>query len=578
MSAIDIRPHWREWAQSIAEKTDVSTIVFLQLGSNYLASVDLLSEVGFSLQSVESFLDDDEVEGNRIVLTGLDDLATASGEQRLGMLRIKVLEQVRGGRRFVLQSRAPRIVYESRGSLLVMDATFMTGPPKSSWAEQASPSLIFEAELDPARPFRSVLRDTLSELGLSLCARLDRVIYESGNPDLNAHNLDGSETEALRGAGLLNSSNRWEVPDPSALMRRELTDVLDGKRDATLHLTAVVEEFDALTSTLRKTLRAAARARWGPGWAVECIPHDFAENIIKRASSDLMPLAESIEDVRDALLWLNVRELLRLRRDCSFGKLGMGEAAWKMAERELGAVEDRLRFFGHLTRQDEECVRKWSGLFADKLSHTGHLDRTHSSPALAQREAELLDRIRDDLAVNPAFGTPAGAAFLDLVTTTLRFLKRTSDTSAKYTRPFPAGKAPKEAALQEHFYWYLGSTGIGDTSYTEVPNMATGRVDVLVLGDNGTRFVTEVKRELSDASMTSLASSYFGQASDYQVNNEPLGQLLVLDLTSHTNGVPSVKDSVHVETRDVGGTLRSIVIYVVRGNRPPPSAIRASKA
>lgn len=577
MNRVDAYPHWREWATSIAAKADVSTIVFLQLGSSYLASAELLTEVGFSLLSVESFLDGEEVEGNRIVLTGLDSLSTVSGEQRLGKLRIKVKDQVLQGKRFVLQSCAPRLVYESRGSLLVMDAVFATGPSRTSWDTNGESPLVFEAELDPGRPFRSVLRDSLTELGLSLCARLDRVVYESGNPDPNSHDLDGSELEALRGVGLMDSANRWYLSDPSSALRRELTDVLDGRRDATLHLTAIVEEFDSLTSILRKTLRASARTRWGPGWPVECLSSDLAADVVARASSDLVPLAESIEDVRDPLLWLTVKELFLLRRQCQFGELGMRDAAWRMAERELGAVEDRLRYFGHFTRQDEAWVKKWSGLFADKLSHTGHLGTLQGVNGNAKHEAALLDRIRDGLKVNPAFDTPAGAAFFELATTTARFLKLTADTSSAYTRPFPQGKAPKEVMLQEHFYWYLGATGLGDSSYLEVPNVSTGRVDVLVIGEGGTRFVTEVKRELSDASISALADSHFGQASDYQVNNEPMGQLLVLDLTDHATGVPSVGDSVHVETRDIGGSPRSVVIYVVRGNRPAPSSIRVAR-
>lgn len=111
----------------------------------------------------------------------------------------------------------------------------------------------------------------------------------------------------------------------------------------------------------------------------------------------------------------------------------------------------------------------------------------------------------------------------------------------------------------------------------EVPNISTGRVDVLVVGEGGKRFVTEVKRELSDASFPAIADAYFGQAADYHVNSDPLGQLLVLDLTDHSEGVPAVANSISVETRDVGGSLRSIVIYVVRGNRPEPSAIKSPR-
>jgi len=563
------------WVQSIAERSAVSTIVFLQMGSAYGTTVDVLSSAGFTLVAVDSFLDGDEVVGNRIVLTGLESLAVTSDMQRLGKLRIAVHEQVRGGKRFVLQSSAPRSIFESRGSLIVMDAVFATGPARASWADAATASVVFEAELDRARPFRSVLHAVLSELGPSLCARLDRLIYESGDPSPDVNALDGSEIEALRGAGLVDERGCWLLLDPSTALRRALTDVLDVRRDATLHLTNVVGEFDALTSTLRRTIRAAARARWGAAWASECLSRELAGVVVGRASRELVPMAESIEDIRDVLLWLTVKELLQLRRQVQLGDLGMSESAWRSAEHELGSVEDRLQFFGHVTRQDEACVKKWSSLFAQRLSHRG---RSESGLQLSSREEELLVIIEEGLKPNPALNTPAGATFLDLVTTTLRFLRLTADVAASYSRPFSAGEAPVEAELQEHFFWYLGSTGLGDASFMEVPNVATGRVDVLVFGESGTRFATEVKRELDNASIDALADSYFGQAVDYQVNNEPLGQLLVLDLTDHSRGVPTVSDSVRTETRTVAGSVRSVVIFVVRGNRPPPSAIREPKS
>lgn len=567
--------HWNEWASSVAEKAEVSGIVFLQLGSGYLATAEVLKKVGFTLVDANAFLDGDLMEGKRVVLTDLDALSSSSSAQRMGQLRALVHEEVKGGRRIVLSSRAPRLVYASRGSLLPMDATFATGPARETWARGLDLPPVFEAELDEGRPFRVVLRETLTELGVSVCARLDRLVYESGDPEPGTHDLDATEIEALRGAGLIDSRGDWEISDLASSLRRELTDVLDLARDISSPLGTVVDEFVALSSTLRRTVRAAARARWGPSWAAECLPAETATEVVERASSELVPMAESVDDIRDALVWLSAKELLQLRRSADLGGLGMSEAMWKAAERELSAVEDRLRYFGHVTRHDQDCVKKWTGWFTKKLSHTGHLSLDCELGSRSTSEASMVDQIRRSLEQNPAFGTSSGAAFMQLVTTTLRFLRQTADTSAKYLRPFLKGEEPLESSLQEHFYWYLAAAGLGDSAFMEVPNVATGRVDVLVIGEGGTRFVTEVKRELSDVSFSSVARAYFGQAADYQVNNEPLGQLLILDLTDHSTGVPAVADSIHVETREVGGSLRTIVIYIVRGNRPVPSAIRS---
>ena len=88
--------------------------------------------------------------------------------------------------------------------------------------------------------------------------------------------------------------------------------------------------------------------------------------------------------------------------------------------------------------------------------------------------------------------------------------------------------------------------------------------------------MTEVKRELNDASNGSLAAQYSGQAAEYATSNMPLGQLLVLDLTDHRFGGRHLNDSAWVTHRlpEHGATRRSIVVAVVTGNRPTPSQIR----
>ncbi|MDR6200162.1 hypothetical protein QE374_002071 [Microbacterium sp. SORGH_AS428] len=569
--------HWDTWAESIAKKAAVSGIVFLQLGSAYLANAETLEREGFTLVDVDAYLDGDEVDAHRLVLTNMDVLATVSGAARLGRLRAKVHNDAATGRQFVLHSRAPRLIYASLGSALINDAVFATGPSRESWTTDPDDARVFEAELDTARPARSVLRETLWELGPSICARLDRIIFESGDPQVGTEGMDATELEALKGAGLLDGTGGWRVTDLASFFRRELTDVLDAGHHRVDHLGEMVADFAALTSVLRRTIRAAARARWGALWAEELLPELLLGEVVRRASKEIVPMAESPTDIRDVLGWMSLRELLAVRKRCELGGLGMTDGMWRAVDRELSGIEDRLRFFGHVTVQDKAQVRKWGAQFAQKLSHSGHLGVSPNAAASAT-ETEIVKSILVGLRENPAFHTPAGAAFLDLVRTTVRFVRQAAEVKSAYTRPFKDGEAPREAALQEHFYWYLGSTGLGDSTFTEVPNLATGRVDVLTVGEGGARFVTEVKRELTDASINALADSYFGQAAEYLSNGLSLGQLLVLDLTDHSRGVPSVADSIHVETRQVGGSARTIVIFVVRGNRPQPSKVKSPAA
>jgi hypothetical protein len=51
---------------------------------------------------------------------------------------------------------------------------------------------------------------------------------------------------------------------------------------------------------------------------------------------------------------------------------------------------------------------------------------------------------------------------------------------------------------------------------------------------------------------------------------------MVLDLTDHKHGIPSLKESVWVDEVPIAGAVpRHVVTVVVRGNRPTPSALKA---
>lgn len=573
MSAISRPAHWDAWLERLVQKSAMNSIVFLQLGAGHLATVDLLVEAGFHLEPVSDYLDAETPSEARLVLTRIEELATAPGDQRLGELRRRIQQDASAGKRFILHSTAPRVAFPIIGSQILMDATFQTGPDQDSWADEGPDGVVFERQLDPRVTLRDALPQVLKELGLSLCAQIDRVVFEAPQFDSSMLGLDSSEAEALRGGGLLSSDGHWRLQHHHEDLRRALTDVLDNFDRAPSHVSKAHLNVAALASRVRRTFRAAARARWGHDWAEELLPEDLAQAVIDRASRSVAPAATSINDVRDPLIWLSLRELFALRVTAALGDLGVPLGLWELAEMEVAAVEDRLRYLGHLTQHDAAAVAKWNEVFAPRLSHTNHLNSANGTAA-SRTETEMLGRLRDGLVSNPAFATDAGASFFALVTTTLRFLRLCADAARSYTRPVTKEDVPLENELQDHYYWYLGGVGLGDFTYLEVPNIATGRVDVLVLGDGGVRFITEVKRERRKATIDEIADAYFGQASDYQANNAPLGQLLVLDLSDHSHGIPGVSDSVGVASRTVGEQLRSVVIFIVRGNRPPPSAVR----
>jgi hypothetical protein len=197
---------------------------------------------------------------------------------------------------------------------------------------------------------------------------------------------------------------------------------------------------------------------------------------------------------------------------------------------------------------------------------------------LANRTLDpILERTISALEENPSFVGKTRTDFSLLVLLTLRFLSFVEDTPQAYTAPITTGgNMPLEADMQRHFHQFLCGTDLAGRVGMEYPNIATGRADVVVLFDDAVRFVTEAKREKSNASPSRIESKYVAQAAAYQGSNEPFGQLLVLDLTDHSSGTPHISESMWaVHGRDESGRVnRSTVIAVVRGNRPKPSALR----
>ncbi|WP_431884242.1 hypothetical protein [Micromonospora gifhornensis] len=140
-----------------------------------------------------------------------------------------------------------------------------------------------------------------------------------------------------------------------------------------------------------------------------------------------------------------------------------------------------------------------------------------------------------------------------------------------YLKPFTPGQAPHEEKLQTDYANWLRGGQLAGRIQVEVSNVATGRVDVQV-GFGTIRFYIEVKRELADATDASLERSYLAQAADYSGTNATLGQLLVLDLTEHPDGVRQLRETAWVAThRPAGSSVdRYVVVGVVIGNRSTP--------
>jgi hypothetical protein len=202
--------------------------------------------------------------------------------------------------------------------------------------------------------------------------------------------------------------------------------------------------------------------------------------------------------------------------------------------------------------------------------------------------ARMRDSVVAALEVNPRFVGEARAAMTALLERTLSFLLDRYDRGGplmegmKNIIGVPAkGKAlPVEADLQYEFYvWLAGPWEFAGRVRAERSDIATGRADVTVrFGD--IELVTEVKRELADATPHALERNYLGQAAEYSGSGEPFSQLLVLDVTDHSAGVRPLPDLAWVAERrvDRSASPQHVVVAVVVGNRPTPRGVKAGAA
>lgn len=189
---------------------------------------------------------------------------------------------------------------------------------------------------------------------------------------------------------------------------------------------------------------------------------------------------------------------------------------------------------------------------------------------------QLLNTVLADLEDCKDLTGTARAEFVEVLTEVLRFTVDRADVGrggggpeVAYLFPPKDGKAFTEDFLQRDMNSWFKSSMLRRFTRMEEPDVAAGRADLTVTQDH--RFTVEVKRELRNASRDAIVASYGGQSAAYTVVGPRLSLAMVLDLTDHTYGVPSVKESVWVDEVPIdGGEPRHVVTIVVRGNRPTP--------
>ncbi|MBQ0990711.1 hypothetical protein KBX08_11480 [Micromonospora sp. H61] len=224
----------------------------------------------------------------------------------------------------------------------------------------------------------------------------------------------------------------------------------------------------------------------------------------------------------------------------------------------------------------EKAMRAAQGMTDEALGLMEGVAYRESFDAAAGPQVDLIRRkLEDDLAECPDYVGRVRQYFGLLTWELATFLAARHDMqltgALAYLKPFPARKAPHEEKLQvDYFDWLQRGKLVGRVQF-EVSHVATGRVDIQA-GFGTIRFYIEIKRELTDASNDALEHSYLTQAGDYAGTNPALGQLVVLDLTDHSDGVRHLRETAWVARRRPTGSSidRFVVVGVVIGNRDTP--------
>ncbi|QFU14727.1 hypothetical protein [Microvirga thermotolerans] len=206
-----------------------------------------------------------------------------------------------------------------------------------------------------------------------------------------------------------------------------------------------------------------------------------------------------------------------------------------------------------------------------------------ASASLEQRQisppmAEALHRIEQAFQEVPEFRSnpEVRALVLSVVWKTLLFLEGRLDPTigvdptVKYLFLLPNQPDPLEKELQADFMRFMRTAKFGTVD--EWRGIGGGRADV-VHQLNGIRFVTEVKRELEDASFPNLLRSYGDQTALYQTTNIPVGILLVLDLTTRDGKPDHFKQLYKPIVGNLlnDGTTRGVLVVKIPARKITPS-------
>lgn len=360
-----------DWVDELRARAQRHSIVFLQLGAAFEPVRRHLLASGLRSQSIAEYVRSRPESPGIVMLTDVEAAGSALPTVSLSVLRELVDSDIGAGVRFVLISRWPRIAYpDVPGSSLLEDSRYERGPLNSETNED--PGHVLPACLVDERDLAEVFSAALDELGLEVCASLDRALFESmmieGNEALTL--LSAREFEALEGAGIArvdDNQREWSVRNRLAELREALASTLAANTEPPRDLHPTMDGLWRIERTIRQAVRAKAQMEWGTKWRKLVLKGDLGERVRARATESAYAAAKSLAEIRDPLEWLTLGELLTVRERPEIGDLGVEPFLWKQFAASILPVRNRLTHMRLLQPSDAAEVTKWQRVLERKL-------------------------------------------------------------------------------------------------------------------------------------------------------------------------------------------------------------------
>lgn len=565
------------WVEELLQECARWNIVFVHLGAAYPRAREVIAPRMDSVVSVTDYLEQPELDGTLRLVTDVEKLLEP-GAPTLGRLRERVISDRDDGARVVLLSRRPKIAFPTVPGSQILREAKQVAPP--THVVGGAGSFGNEATAEGV-PLDFVISEALRELGEVACAAVDAFIFEDGRDEHDFRLVDDHVQEALLGSGLVVRDAEeldWSFTGATALIRSSLSDVIAGMRRPHSDFAALSRSCWTVERLVKQALRARAKALWGDSWGSELLGAELAQAAFDRAANSTYASAEALHELRDPLEWLSLGETLTLLGNSSVGDLGVSKRMWSLMSSELLPVKDRLERSQLVRKGDAGTAQRWADLLSQRLSMSGSRSHAETLSAAPSPQRDLLEQLHGELSENSALRGDVEKDFMSLVHSTVKFLAHVLETRPSYTAAFSKeDDTPLEKELQDSFHSHLDMSDLAGRSAVEVSSIGGGRADVVLYFNDGTRYVTEVKRELKRAGLAALEKAYLPQTISYQAANVPFGQLLVLDLTPNREAILDRLDKslwvIH-NRDDQDVVISSTVVAVVRGNRPSPSKRR----